>query len=206
MELETEGVAYGELALTIALHGPLEQTERLDGDILRIFAAHDAKVIREGYGQLPAWFCRLPAQPRKRQVRNRCLCRLARRHVLRRSTVRQRRPRAEPRTWTGPRSPSSKPSGRRRFTMTSSTATWATRSSSARPAQANRFTLNFLLVQALQYHPRVLILDLGGSYRWITRFLGGGYLELSPDDASGGTGFRLRPFSLPHPPSGPGNF
>ena len=27
------------------------------------------------------------------------------------------------------------------------------------------FTLNFLLVQALQYHQRILILDLGGSYR-----------------------------------------
>ena len=70
VELETEGVAYGDLALTIALHGDLEQTERLDGDVLRIFAAHDAKAIREGYGQLPAWFCRLPAQPRKRQVRS----------------------------------------------------------------------------------------------------------------------------------------
>ena len=58
------------------------------------------------------------------------------------------------------------------------------------------FTLNFLLVQALQYDPRVLILDLGGSYRWLTRFLGGGYLELSPD-AAGEGGFRLRPFSLP---------
>ena len=66
IELETQGIAYGDLALTIALHGDLEQTERLDGDVLRIFAAHDAKVIREGYGQLPAWFCRLPAQPRKR--------------------------------------------------------------------------------------------------------------------------------------------
>ena len=32
VELETEGVAYGDLALTIALHGDLEQTERLDGD------------------------------------------------------------------------------------------------------------------------------------------------------------------------------
>ena len=48
VELETEGVAYGDLALTIALHGDLEQTERLDGDVLRIFAAHDAKAIREG--------------------------------------------------------------------------------------------------------------------------------------------------------------
>ena len=45
------------------------------------------------------------------------------------------------------------------------------------------FTLNFLLVEALRYDPRVLILDLGGSYRWLTRFLGGRYLELSPGEA-----------------------
>ena len=57
--------------------------------------------------------------------------------------------------------------------------------------------MNFLLVQALQYRPRVLILDLGGSYRSLTRFLGGGYLELSPDDGRSGDSFRLRPFSLP---------
>ena len=54
----------------MAIHGPLSQTESLDGDIRRIFASHDAKVIREGYGQLPAWFSRLPAQPRRRQVRS----------------------------------------------------------------------------------------------------------------------------------------
>ena len=53
VELETDGVAYGDLALTIAIHGPLEHSESLDGDIRRIFASHDAKVIREGYGQLP---------------------------------------------------------------------------------------------------------------------------------------------------------
>ena len=58
------------------------------------------------------------------------------------------------------------------------------------------FALNFLLVQALQYDPRILILDLGGSYRWLTQFLGGGYMELSPEGEGGG-GFRLRPFSLP---------
>ena len=70
VELETEGVAYGDLALTIAIHGPIEHSESLDGDIRRIFASHDAKVIREGYGQLPAWFSRLPGQPRRRQVRS----------------------------------------------------------------------------------------------------------------------------------------
>ena len=70
VELETDGVAYGDLALTIAIHGPLEHSESLDGDIRRIFASHDAKVIREGYGQLPAWFSRMPGQPRRRQVRS----------------------------------------------------------------------------------------------------------------------------------------
>ena len=70
VELETDGIAYGDLALTVAIHGPLSVTEGLDGDIRRIFASHDAKVIREGYGQLPAWFSRMPAQPRRRQVRS----------------------------------------------------------------------------------------------------------------------------------------
>ena len=68
-DLEADGVAYGEASLTVALHGELEGIERLDGDVRRLFAAHDAKVTREGYGQMPAWFARLPAQPRKRQVR-----------------------------------------------------------------------------------------------------------------------------------------
>jgi len=57
------------------------------------------------------------------------------------------------------------------------------------------FTLNFLLVEALKYGPRVLILDLGGSYRWLTRFLGGSYLELTPGETE--SGLKLQPFALP---------
>ena len=195
VELETEGVAYGDLALTIALHGDLEQTERLDGDLLRIFAAHDAKAIREGYGQLPAWFCRLPAQPRKRQVRSvfvsagaaACLAPIygpptgspRSRHLDRAGARHPRNPVADAlslRPVSRRRRPHAGPRGDRR---------------------GEELHAQFLLVQALQYNPRVLILDLGGSYRWITRFLGGGYLELSPDDATGHGGFRLRPFALP---------
>ena len=195
VELETEGVAYGDLALTIALHGELEQTERLDGDILRIFAAHDAKAIREGYGQLPAWFCRLPAQPRKRQVRSvfvsagaaACLAPIY-----------------------GPPTGEARSRHLDRSALAILETQWQTPFHydlfhgdvghtlvSGATGAGKSFTLNFLLVQALQYNPRVLILDLGGSYRWITRFLGGGYLELSPDDATGHGGFRLRPFALP---------
>ena len=196
VELETQGIAYGDLALTIALHGELEQIERLDGDILRIFAAHDAKTIREGYGQLPAWFCRLPAQPRKRQVRSvfvsagaaACLAPIY-----------------------GPPTGEARSPHLDRAALAILETQWQTpfyydlfhgdvghTLVLGATGSGKSFTLNFLLVQALQYNPRVLILDLGGSYRWITRFLGGGYMELSPDDDTGQGGFRLRPFALPH--------
>ena len=160
VELETEGVAYGDLALTIALHGDLEQTERLDGDLLRIFAAHDAKAIREGYGQLPAWFCRLPAQPRKRQVRSvfvsagaaACLAPIY-----------------------GPPTGSPRSGHLDRAALAILETQWQTPFHYdlfhgdvghtlvlGATGAGKSFTLNFLLVQALQYNPRVLILDLRG--------------------------------------------
>ena len=169
VELETDGIAYGDLALTIALHGPLEETESLDGDIRRIFASHDAKVIREGYGQLPAWFSRLPAQPRRRQVRSvfmsagaaACLAPIFGPPVGTPTSghLQQRALAILETQW---RTPYHYDLFQRDVGHTLVLgATGAGKS----------FTLNFLLVQALQYDPRVLILDLGGSYRWLTRFL-----------------------------------
>ena len=52
-----------------------------------------------------------------------------------------------------------------------------------------------LRTQALQYKPRVVILDLGGSYRWITKFLDGAYLSMNLEE--GGKQPKLSPFSLP---------
>ena len=193
VELEADGVAYGEASLTVALHGELEEIERLDGDVRRLFAAHDAKVIREGYGQLPAWFARLPAQPRRRQVRKvfvsaglaACLAPVF-----------------------GP------PRGERnsRHLGRESLAVFETPWRTAylydlfagdvghtlilgATGAGKSFALNFLLVEALKYDPRILILDLGGSYRWLTRFLGGRYLELAPGETE--STLRLQPFALP---------
>ena len=193
VELEADGVAYGEASLTIALHGELEGIERLDGGVRRLFAAHDAKVIREGYGQLPAWFARLPAQPRKRQVRKvfvsaglaACLAPVF-----------------------GP------PKGNRtsrhlgREPLAVFETPWRTAYRYdlfagdvghtlilGATGSGKSFTLNFLLVEALKYDPRILILDLGGSYRWLTRFLGGRYLELAPGETE--PTLRLQPFALP---------
>ena len=194
VELEADGVSYGSITCTVTLHGDYDQIDHLDAEVRRIFNTYDAKVIREGYGQLPAWFCRLPGQPPSRNVRSvfasagLCAC-LA--PIFGSSTGR----------------PVSKHLGRPAL------AVLETRSRTpyhydlfagdvghtlilGATGAGKSFALNFLLVSALQYSPRVLILDLGGGYRWLTSFLGGSYLELSPSD-TGRQSFTLRPFSLP---------
>ena len=179
VELETDGIAYGDFALTVAIHGPLSVTESLDGDIRRIFTSHDAKVIREGYGQLPAWFSRMPAQPRRRQVRS---------VFVSAGAVASMAPIFGPPVGT-PRS-----GHLRKAALAVLETQWRTPYHYdlfkgdvghtlvlGATGAGKSFALNFLLVQALQYDPRILILDLGGSYRWLTQFLGGGYMELSPE-------------------------
>ena len=193
VELEADGVAYGEASLTVALHGELDGIERLDGDVRRLFAAHDAKVVREGFGQLPAWFSRLPAQPRGRQVRSvfvsagvaACLAPVF-----------------------GPPRGSARSGHLDRESLAVLETPWRTAFQYdlfagdvghtlilGATGSGKSFALNFLLVEALKYGPRVLILDLGGSYRWLTRFLGGSHLELTPGDTQ--SGLRLAPFALP---------
>ena len=195
VELETEGVAYGDISLTIALHGDdLTRIEALDAELFRIFGAADAKVIREGFGQLPAWWSRLPGQPRKRQIRTvfssagvaACLAPLF-----------------------GPATGQAECKHLRRPAMATFETPWRTPYHYdlfggadvghtlilGATGAGKSFALNFLLVQCQHYAPRVLVLDLGGSYKWLTEFMGGGYLELNPDGA--GDDIALKPFSLP---------
>ena len=194
VELEADGVAYGEASLTVALHGGLDEIERLDGDVRRLFAAHDAKAVREGYGQLPVWFSRLPAQPPKRQIRRvfvsaglaACMAPVF-----------------------GPPKGSARSGHLGRESLAVFETPWRTAYHYdlfrgdvghtlilGATGSGKSFALNFLLVEALKYGPRVLILDLGGSYRWLTRFLGGSYLELTPGGEAD-SGLRLQPFALP---------
>ena len=195
VELEADGVSYGELALSFSLHGELTEIDRLDGDIRRIFAAHDAKIIREGYGQLAVWFARLPAQPRGRQVRSVFLSAGAAACLA---------------PIVGP--PTGRPHSHHldKPALTVLETQWQTpyyydlfsgdvghTLILGSTGSGKSFLLNFLLLQALQYNPRVLILDLGGSYRWLTQFLGGGYLEVAAENGGAAPATKLRPFGLP---------
>ena len=192
IELESEGIAYGELAVTLTLHGPLEMIERHDADLHRVFAQSDAKLIRESFGQPSSYFGRLPGQPRGRQVRS----------VLVSAAV------------AGCMAPLYGPSQGSRTSAHLGAPSLATLETQiATPyhydlfegdvghtvilgatGSGKSFLANFLLLSAMKYEPRICILDLGGSYRGLTELVGGSYLALSPE---AGETPRVAPFSLP---------
>ena len=191
VELETEGVGYGDVALSVAVRGTAERLEQSGADIARVFGGLDAKAVRETYGQLAVWFGRLPGQPAARQPRRvfvsagvaACLAPLFGPARGDRRCAHLGAPAlAVLETAAGTRYYYDLFGGRDVGHTLMLGATGAGKS----------FTLNFLLVQALQYDPRVLVLDLGGSYRALTQFLGGGYLEVSPEKDA----IPLRPFGL----------
>ena len=164
VELETDGVAYGEVALSVVICGTPDRLDQWGAELSRVFGALDAKVTRETYGQLAVWFGRLPGQPRSRQPRT----------VFVSAGVA-----AAVAPLFGA------PIGNRRCEHLDAPALTVFETPSATPyyydlfggrdvghtlmlgatGAGKSFALNYLLVQALQYQPRVLILDLGGSYR-----------------------------------------
>lgn len=192
-ELEADNMPYGEFAVGFALHGSPAEVERRAAEAAAVLAGADAKCLRETMGQLPAWFGRLPGAPRSLQVREMlasagsaaCLAPLwgdrpghsACRHL-----------RAGPLAALETRT-------RTRFLWdlfggsdVAHTAIFGATGS------GKSFFLNFLLVNALKYQPRVCVLDLGGGYRALTDLVGGGYLALDP---RAGRGLALRPLDLP---------
>ena len=194
LELETHGVPYGDFALSISVAAAsLSELDEVGAAIERTFIHLDGKAVHETYGQPSVWFQRWPGQPRRPFARpvfissgqaaslaplfgpsagySRCA------HLDR-----------PPLTWFETRSQSSY--GYDLFGGKDVGHTLVLGATGS----GKSFLLNFLLTQALQYDPRVVILDLGGSYKWITSFLNGSHLAM---DVEGDKQPRLPPFSLP---------
>ena len=195
LELETHGVAFGEFALSIsAAVDSRKELDELGAQIQRVVLHQDGKVVQERAGQPVVWFQRLPGQARKPFARPVFLssgqaASLAPLFGAPTGYETCKHLRKPPLTWFETRWQT--PYGYDLFGGhdVGHTAIFGATGS------GKSFTLNFLLMQALQYNPRVVILDLGGSYRWITRFLGGSYISMKPDDVQADAP-ALQPFSL----------
>ena len=66
IELGSEGVPYGELALSFAVAANTrEELDSRGAELNRCFVEFDAKIVRERYGQAPVWFQRMVGAARK---------------------------------------------------------------------------------------------------------------------------------------------
>ena len=195
LEVDTVGVPYGELNLSVAVSGWDQQAlDQVGGLVQRVFTQADGKAVKERYGQSAIWFGRYPGQrvqplPRPIMVSSGQAAALAplfggaRGYARCAHLDRPAMTLFETRWGT--------PYGYDLFGGADVGHTLVLGATGS----GKSFLLNFFLLQALQYKPRVMILDLGGSYRWLTRFLGGHYLSMKAEGGGGQPG--LRPFSLP---------
>ncbi len=197
LELDTVGVPYGELSFSVAVAGwDHAELDQVGGLVQRVFTQADGKAVKERFGQTATWFARFPGQkvqPMARPVlvssgqaaalaplfggaRGYSRCEHLGQPALTQFETR----------WGTPYGYDLFGGGDVGHTLVLGAT-----------GSGKSFMLNFLLLQALQYKPRVMILDLGGSYRWITKSVGGAYLSMKAESGGDGEQPGLRPFSLP---------
>ena len=203
VDLQQGGLSFGEVVMSVAVWGDTQREFELAGaEIERIMGSVDGKMIRETYGTAPVWFGRMPGQPRG----------LSGRTLMVSSALA-----AAVAPLAGPAVGHARCEHLDAPCLAEFETSWRTRYGFdlfgggdvghtlilGATGSGKSFFLNFLLMQALGYDPRILILDLGGSYRHLTQFVGGEYMGLdrgaSLEAGSEGTaGFGLQPFGLPH--------
>ena len=203
VDLQQGGLSFGEVVMSVAVWGDSPREFELAGaEIGRIMGSVDGKMIRETYGTAPVWFGRMPGQPRA----------LSGRTLMVSSALA-----AAIAPLAGPAVGHARCAHLDAPCLADFETSWRTRYGFdlfgggdvghtlilGATGSGKSFLLNFLLMQALGYDPRILILDLGGSYRHLTEFVGGEYMGLnrgaSLEAGSDGTaGFGLQPFGLPH--------
>lgn len=196
IELESHGVPYGEATFSclVAADTP-EELDHHGARLSRIFAQLDGKLIRESFAQAAVFFERWAGRP----VRP-----LTRPLFMSSGAVASMAPVFGPpqgqvtceHLGAPPLAVFETRYATRYFYDLFAGADVGHTLVLGATGSGKSFMLNFLLLQALQYRPRVLVLDLGGSYRWLTRFLGGEYLALDPERTDSGEVQGLRPFSL----------
>ena len=205
LELDTVGVTYGDLNLSLAVSASDQSGLDQVGALLqRVFTQQDGKLVKERFGQAAVWFQRFPGQrlqPLARPIFVSSGQAAALAPLFGGASGVERSPHL------------GKPC------LTLFQTRWATSYGFdlfagkdvghtiifGATGSGKSFWLNFLLLQSLQYHPKVLILDLGGSYRSITTFLQGQYISMNLEtgdegEEAAGPGAPARAQALPSVP------
>ena len=202
VDLQQGGLSFGDVVMSVAVWGDSPREFELAGaEIERIMGSVDGKMIRETYGTAPVWFGRMPGQPRS----------LSGRTLMVSSSLA-----ASLAPLAGPAVGHARCDHLKAPVLAEFETSWRTRYGFdlfaggdvghtlvlGTTGSGKSFFLNFLLMQALGYDPRVLILDLGGSYRHLTQFVGGEYMGLDRGasleaGAEGAEDFGLQPYGLP---------
>ncbi len=200
VDLQAGDVGFGEAHLSIAVRAATDFEFNEAGAVLeRVVGGIDGKLVRETYGLPPVWFGRLPGQtavepPRRLFLTSPLVSAMA-------PIIGPPRGHARCRHLDAPvlttfETPWGTPYGYDLFGGSDVGHTLVLGATGS----GKSFLLNFLLVQALKYDPRVLVLDLGRSYEYLTKFVGGRYLAMAQGgglDASAEPAMRLQPFALP---------
>ena len=200
VDLQSGDVCFGEMHLSVAVRasGELEFAD-VGTALQRIVGGIDGKIVEETHGLPPVWFGRMPGQtgvnpPRRFFVNSKLASALAPIIGPPRGHDRCDHLDGEPLTtfetaWGTPYGFDLFAGGDVGHTIVLGAT-----------GSGKSFLLNFLLVQSLKYQPRVLVLDLGRSYRYLTQFVGGKYLALLEGkdlDPASAASMGLQPFGLP---------
>jgi type IV secretion system protein VirB4 len=193
VEVETNGHFFGSASLTLLLHsGDRERVRRGAADAIKALAVHDGVFIEESYNLLNAWLAIVPGNTS---------------HNLRRLAMLETNladlsfafsydlgdeicPHLGTPALAVFETPEQTPYF---FNLHVNDVGHAVVLGST--GSGKSFLLNFLITQLQQYDPRVVVLDLGHSYRKLTALLGGAYVELGVSRQT----VTINPFDIESP-------
>ena len=195
IEIEANGRFFGSASLTVLLHGSdRDELRTAAADAIKTLAAHDGVFIEESYNLLNAWLSIVPGN-KSHNLRRLALLETNAADlsfVFAQDCGEQVCPHLGTQALAVFETPEQTPYF---FNLHVEDVGHAVVLGST--GSGKSFLLNFLITQLQQHDPRVIVLDLGHSYRKLATLLEGAYVELGVRRQ----GVTINPFDIDSPTS-----